>query len=629
MKSRNFFGLMKTKIILSLAVLFLLSMVICAEEKPSVTAKLEQKYDNVEFKKEKGIEYYYLRRKNPHDYGDLHGIADVDGKIILPCSYPGAVILLGVPNKNYDIDCSKEHFWSIPKDKRTSNNRGIADATGKIIVSCIYDCCTYLSPFYTTAGDITNDYGFIFVIADKTVCLPSGKEIISASRGYTQFFPRVNTIDGEKYIFVTKDAKRGLCDMKGNELLPPIYESIYEAGQSKGHQTRFFVIKSDKSSGLYDYKKRMIAVSPKYFTTDAAGNIYYCRRDKDSKYKIYHEDQLLTEADKCTSSFKNPERYTLFRNDGKWGLINEITGHLISFRFDTIMEIQNGNVSVMEEDAMHLYNLASLEKGKKVSVASITKEQAAKAVISDVDSNIPKAKKQDENTFAVIIANENYNDFIVPAANNDGKIFKEYCAQALGIPSENILYYEDATVNHIYAVVKRLKDLADVYDEGCKVIFYYSGQGVTDERTKEMYILPTDGTLKSISSTCYSISRLYREIGTLPNVEQALFLIDAPFNGMTKENKPLEQARGVAIKSIPNKVTGNSIAIEAASEGQTAHVYLSQNHGLFTYYLLKAMQSNIGAKTLLDLMPDVIKNVKDKSTREMKEQQIVQIKTAK
>ncbi len=621
---------MKTKFFLSLAVLFLTGSIIHAEEKPSVTAKLEQKYDEVEFKKEKGLEYYYLQRKNPHDYGYLHGIADVDGKIIIPCNYPAYIGLLGVYDKNLNYDCSKEHFWSIQKDKRMSNNMGIADATGKIIVPCIYDCCTYLSPFYTTDNVITNDYGFIFVIADKTICLPSGKEIISATRGYTNVFPRVNTVDGEKYLIVTKNEKNGLCDIKGNELLPPIYEIIREDGLNDyGHPTRYFVLKTDKGYGVYDYRKRMIAISPKNFLAGATGNIYYCLKNKGGKYKIYYDDRLLTEADKHISSYKNPDKYTIFSNDGEWGLINEVTGHLISFRFDSIMEIRDGNVSVIENNAMHLYDLAALDKGKKVSMASITKEQASKAVISDVDSNIPKAKKQDENTFAVIITNENYNDFIVPSANNDGKIFKEYCTQALGLPSENILYYEDATINHIYAAVKRIKDLADVYDEGCKVIFYYSGQGVTDERTKEMYLFPTDGTLKSISATCYSISKLYSEIGTLPNVDQALFLMDAPFNGMTKENKPLVQARGVAIKSVPNQVTGNTIAIEAATEGQTAHVYPSQNHGLFTYYLLKAMQSNAGNKSLLDLMPDVIKNVKDKSTRDMKEQQIVQIKTAK
>ena len=47
---------------------------------------------------------------------------------------------------------------------------------------------------------------------------------------------------------------------------------------------------------------------------------------------------------------------------------------------------------------------------------------------SDVDSDIPITQQKQENTFALIIANENYHEVVkVPNAINDGAVFAEYC----------------------------------------------------------------------------------------------------------------------------------------------------------------------------------------------------------
>lgn len=59
--------------------------------------------------------------------------------------------------------------------------------------------------------------------------------------------------------------------------------------------------------------------------------------------------------------------------------------------------------------------------------------------VSDVDVNIPETKVKNENTYVVIIANENYTRVAkVAYAKNDGKVFKDYCLKTLGIPAENI-----------------------------------------------------------------------------------------------------------------------------------------------------------------------------------------------
>ena len=62
---------------------------------------------------------------------------------------------------------------------------------------------------------------------------------------------------------------------------------------------------------------------------------------------------------------------------------------------------------------------------------NIKKKEVTK---SDVDQNIPQTNKKSEDTYALIIANEEYQ-FVddVNFAAHDGEVFKEYCIKTLGI----------------------------------------------------------------------------------------------------------------------------------------------------------------------------------------------------
>ena len=66
----------------------------------------------------------------------------------------------------------------------------------------------------------------------------------------------------------------------------------------------------------------------------------------------------------------------------------------------------------------------------------------AKAIQSDVDMDVPQTKKSAENTYALIIANEDYL-FVDPVnfASHDGEVFREYCIKTLGIPEKQVRYY--------------------------------------------------------------------------------------------------------------------------------------------------------------------------------------------
>lgn len=57
----------------------------------------------------------------------------------------------------------------------------------------------------------------------------------------------------------------------------------------------------------------------------------------------------------------------------------------------------------------------------------------------DVDIDIPIANNVSNYTFAVIISNEKYQmEKSVQYAENDGKMFTEYCKKTLGLPEKNV-----------------------------------------------------------------------------------------------------------------------------------------------------------------------------------------------
>lgn len=218
----------------------------------------------------------------------------------------------------------------------------------------------------------------------------------------------------------------------------------------------------------------------------------------------------------------------------------------------------------------------------------------------DVDFEIPIASNINDKTFAVIIANEKYQmEKSVEFATNDGKVFMEYCKKTLGLPEKNVHYIADATLNNIKYEVKWLQNVIAVYKGDAKVIFYYAGHGIPDEKNKSAYILPIDG-YGSDAATGYALEDLYKALGSLPSKSVTIFL-DACFSGAKRDGDMLASARGVAIKTRPIAPIGNMVVFTAAQGDETAYPYKEQEHGLFTYYLLKKLQETKGDVTLGEL----------------------------
>ena len=230
------------------------------------------------------------------------------------------------------------------------------------------------------------------------------------------------------------------------------------------------------------------------------------------------------------------------------------------------------------------------------------------ATASDVDINIPMVSADNSNTFAIIFANENYQEETkVDYALNDGETFKNYCHKVLGLPLKNIHIRKDATLNNMRSELIWMQKVANAYQGEAKIIVYYAGHGIPDEKTGNAYLLPVDGN-GSVIETGYSLQKLYQQLGDLPAKNVTVFM-DACFSGAKRGEGMLASARGVAIKAKAQTPKGHMVVFSAAQGDETAYPLSEQQHGLFTYYLLKKLKETKGDATYEELYNYIQKQV--------------------
>ncbi len=228
-----------------------------------------------------------------------------------------------------------------------------------------------------------------------------------------------------------------------------------------------------------------------------------------------------------------------------------------------------------------------------------------------VDSDIPSGKSN-EDLYVVIIGNENYDPDTkvkdVPFAHNDANIFRQYCEKTLGVSSDHIKFFTDATRNKMNSAVSWLGNFVKAANNAgreSKVIYYYAGHGVPDMVNNKSYLLPIDGYPDDFS-TAVKLDDLYSSLASLGAAECVVFL-DACFSGVETTDNSRAVGQHVAPQEKP--VSGNLVVISAASDKQTSNPFTDKSHGIFTYYLLKKLNEGKGRDSLGEIFDYLSRNV--------------------
>ena len=251
-------------------------------------------------------------------------------------------------------------------------------------------------------------------------------------------------------------------------------------------------------------------------------------------------------------------------------------------------------------------------KQDQPSHINVVENIASSAIIDDVDRDIPLLPNKNNDTFAIIIANEDYQkESKVDFAINDGSIFRKYCLNLLGIPEKNIHYVQNGTLNNIIYELDWIEQVCKAYAGDASVILYYAGHGVPDESNGSAYLLPIDGFGRNLR-TCISLDELYKSLSML-SAKKVLVFLDACFSGAKRDGDMITSVRGIAIKAKTGEVQGNMIVMAASQSDETAYYYKDAHHGLFTYFLLKKLQETDGSVTLGELSSYIKEQVSKKS----------------
>jgi hypothetical protein len=327
----------------------------------------------------------------------------------------------------------------------------------------------------------------------------------------------------------------------------------------------------------------------------------------------------ISEAPKFDANFNNFE----FNNFG-FVLQDDYTveiGHLEISDTDLgkkyIYDIQN---NIPFSSKQFAFNFDQLEvQIDKVSSGSspLTNNQTTQVINvgkSDVDTDIPVNSNKNKNTYALIIGNEDYTKYQnslhsesnVDFARRDARLFAEYAEKTLGIPKENITLLEDAISSQMNREIEKIAKLSKYSNGEATIIFYYAGHGFPDEITKEAYIMPVDISGADVKYGM-KLNDLYAKL-TENTTQKVIVILDACFSGGGR-NQGLLAARSVKIKPKENPITGNLVVFSASSGEQSSLPYVSKQHGMFTYFLLKKLKQTNGDVSLEELSNYITREV--------------------
>ncbi len=271
----------------------------------------------------------------------------------------------------------------------------------------------------------------------------------------------------------------------------------------------------------------------------------------------------------------------------------------------------DGRIYVLKLDED--YELARRMGNYKAMTNMANSEPASKTPDRAIEvNNAPDTKKKTKNTFALIVANEDYEAANkVDMATYDGLMFKEYCIRTLGIPEKCVKYYQNTTYGQFSKALKSIQDIASAFEGDINLIVYYAGHGIPDNASKDAYLMPIDADGTDIS-ICFSLNKLYQNLDDM-HLNQAVVFLDACFSGAQRDGGMIVAARGVAIEPKEAKPHGNTIVFSATSGEEAAYSYKEKQHGMFSYFLLKSLQDSKGNISLGELYDKISKQVRQNS----------------
>lgn len=447
--------------------------------------------------------------------------------------------------------------------------------------------------------------------------LESGKTIHSPNPLKGEVTSVHFSYDGSKLVSGSKDGSINLWDGKNGALLKTMQDTDKSSGSiqnlSISPDGRF--IHAANSNGKITVWNTATGLKINEYGI-LAGEVFDMRHSPDGRYlaiSIADKGFRVLNAETGAVVYQNEKFkdkvYSLaFSADGRFLINCDYSNRL--YQWDISPLGIPGMLALIKQEKM--------DREKKVEPATATQVAETKPK-SDVDMDIPqRCTLPNRNRYALIIGNEDYkshqmglsNESNVDFAINDASSFRNYARNVFCVPDENIIFLTDARAVEMHRAIEKISLLVELARGNAEVIFYFAGHGFPDEVTKEPYIMPVDVSGNDLRFAI-KVSDLYKKFTEHPHQRVTVFL-DACFTGGAR-NQGLLAARAVRVRPKEDVLQGNVVVFSASSGQESSLPYKDQQHGMFTYHLLKKLKETSGNITYGDLSDYIVTEVARRS----------------
>jgi len=211
-----------------------------------------------------------------------------------------------------------------------------------------------------------------------------------------------------------------------------------------------------------------------------------------------------------------------------------------------------------------------------------------------INTNLPQTNMSNPDAIAVVIGNSNY--LLTEPVNfaiNDAQLMKAYLTNVLGFKPDNIMFKKNLTkgqLENIFGTKDNYK--GKLYDwvksDVADVFIFYSGHGAPGINDKEAYLVPVDCDPMRVEMSGYPLKQFYNNLSKIP-AKSTTVILDACFSGAGV----LKNISSIRIKPKENATQiKNSVIITSSSGDEVSSWYNAKQHGLFTYFFLKAIHAH-------------------------------------
>ena len=231
----------------------------------------------------------------------------------------------------------------------------------------------------------------------------------------------------------------------------------------------------------------------------------------------------------------------------------------------------------------------------------------------DVESNIPVLRQKSENTIALLLLNQNYNDplSVRNFAFRDGRLIRSYLQNALGYPEENI--HQLADIHNSDTLNTVLSSIQESANDSTEFFVYISGYGSIDMQKggdELQLLIPSEET--GADSTI-SIRNFFDAVGNVPS-RKTVVLNDIDFSATYRENSfSGNQGRQIIENTASPLIerNSNSTVLFGSHLNNVSGLYMSKDvdkmHHIFPYFFAKALQER--KTTISDIYQSLERNV--------------------